>query len=433
MITRTILWLVILINPLVAQGLFEDALSDERSESNLNYELNGYIRGGIYLGAMPEKTDYEFKSLYGETSMKLRVRKADFGNAFTEIRLRKAIRSGNPDITAVLREAFVNVYLGAFDLRIGQQIVVWGKADGYNPTNTITPMNLLTFSPDEDDRRESNFVIRSFLNWQTMRLELIWVPVYQPSVLPFSRVKLPEGFQFSAPDYPDTRIEHSAGAFKLHFEGVTIDGSLSYFNGYFPMPGIGAAPMDEITLNIYPTAYRTQSVGADFSTMVGKYGLRGEFAYRKPDKQEKIWQSIPNSQLEYILGIDREIGDFSLILKYIGKHVFDFSELGDSPDEVHQKICLWNRMVFSQLEKWTHSLSFRPAWKLFHEILDVELLGQVNFSTDEIFLKPKISYDLADDLNIAVGAQWYSGPDETLFGEINETLSACFIELKTSF
>ncbi|MBO8141154.1 MAG: hypothetical protein H0Z37_03100 [Firmicutes bacterium] len=38
-----------------------------------------------------------------------------------------------------LDEAYVDLYLDAADLRIGRQVINWGTADGFNPTNVINP------------------------------------------------------------------------------------------------------------------------------------------------------------------------------------------------------------------------------------------------------------------------------------------------------
>jgi hypothetical protein len=422
---------------LPAHSLFEDALQkDPSSSARFNYELNGYVRGVFYVGPIPEKSGYQTKDKYGEAALKLRLRTGRIGDAYGELRFRNVNNSEGSASAITLREAYVNAYLGAFDLRIGQQIVLWGKSDGYNPTNVITPLDLLVFSPDEDDRRISNFLIRAYYNWSVLRLEAIWVPVYESSVLPFSKVELPEGIQLGQPNYPDNAIEHSAIALKLHYEGASLDATLSYFNGLLPMPGLSACTENSI-LTIYPTAYRNHMLGADFSTTVGPYGLRGEFAYREPYEKEDTWQSIPNRQVEYILGVDREFGNFSMIVQYIGKHVFDYEELAQvdqsSPDFIKYKIALWNRILSGQLKKWTHAISFRLAWKLYHETLSLEILGQINLSTKEAFFKPKLSYELADNLALTMGVQIYHGPDDTLFGLLDKINSAGFIELKASF
>lgn len=43
-----------------------------------------------------------------------------------------------------LGEAYADVYLDAVDLRIGRQVINWGTADGFNPTNVINPRGALS-------------------------------------------------------------------------------------------------------------------------------------------------------------------------------------------------------------------------------------------------------------------------------------------------
>jgi hypothetical protein len=61
------------------------------------------------------------------------------------------------------------------------------------------------------------------------------------------------------------------------------------------------------------------------------------------------------------------------------------------------------------------------------------LFSYYNLTTEELYLRPKLSYDLADALNVVLGADFYSGPDETAYGIIDKALSAIFIELTASF
>jgi hypothetical protein len=57
----------------------------------------------------------------------------------------------------------------------------------------------------------------------------------------------------------------------------------------------------------------------------------------------------------------------------------------------------------------------------------------VNFTSREVLFRPKMSYDIADALTFTLGAELYSGPDDTLFELIDSTLNSVFVELKASF
>jgi hypothetical protein len=54
---------------------------------------------------------------------------------------------------AELLEGYAIVHFPAADLRFGKQIVAWGRADGLNPTDNLTPRNFLVLLPNDEDQR----------------------------------------------------------------------------------------------------------------------------------------------------------------------------------------------------------------------------------------------------------------------------------------
>ncbi|HDP98736.1 MAG TPA: hypothetical protein ENN22_06085 [bacterium] len=434
-----VIWLSLTIS-LSAQDLFESAIVEGDQLSSSNYELNGHLRAVIFGGKTDNKNEAEIKSSYGEAGLKLRLRQQHFGDAFAEIRFRKG-QEFNQSLSEVnLREAFVNVYLGKFDLRIGHQIVVWGRADGFNPTDNITPKNMLVRSPDEDERREGSFVLRSFYNSQLLRLEAIWAPVFTPSVLPIDVVELPEGVAFGSAHYPDANIKNGSVALKLNLISPSFEASLSYFNGYYPLPGIDMTEprfsVSGVRFELIPRPYRMHIIGSDFATTAGSYGLRGELAYRKAlnDYRKQIY--IPNPDFQWVAGVDREIGDFSIVLQYIGRYVADFTEKKSpvNPFELPAfEVEMKNRLFASQLHRLSHAVSFRSAVNLLHQTLKLEFAGICNFTTEETLFRPKITYLLADAMQMTLGGEIYRGSDDTLFGLVDDLLSAIYFEMKLSF
>ena len=424
---------------LFSQSLFEQATSKDEEKP---YELNGYLRGTLFLGKVPDKNSTEIKSGYGEASLKLRLRKQGFGDAFAEVRFRSGHEFQKTLSEIDLREAYVNAYVGPFDFRIGHQVVVWGRADGWNPTDNITPRNMIIRSADEDDRRLANFLIRSYYNLHPVRFEAIWIPVYSSSYIPTDLVPFPPGILLEEPDNPDMKLKNSTFALRLNLELPSIDGSVSYFNGYNPMPGIMAeipeVMVPNVALNVFHKPYRMHIFGADFSTVVGgSWGLRGELAYRRPHQDHKMFIHIPNADLQYVVGLDKELmKNFSLIVQYIGRYVLDFEKLErptNPADFPFYEIKLKNRLISFQQYEASHSFSCRAAWQSMNELLSIEVFGFVNFTSSEALFRPKMTYDIADALTFTLGAELYSGPNTTLFGLVDSTLSAFFMELKASF
>ncbi len=420
-----LLYFLIFSFPVCSQSLFESALSESNSQQELKYQLNGYFRGGLFA------SDEIIREKYAEGALKIDIKGNKYGNAYTELRYRT---SGNDDDDNEfwLREGYVNLYFGKFDFRIGQQVVVWGRADGFNPTNNITPADFTAFSPDEDDKRLSNFVAKGTYNFYPFKLEFDWVPGYRASVLPFANATLPTGVSWGDDQNPSSKWKNSSFGVKFDVEKPAFDGSLSYFNGYHKMPGLHYT-LSSTGAEVFTQPWQTQVLGADFSTTTGSHGVRGEFAYTVPDEDTDSLFSVPCRQLEYTLGIDHEWGNFSLIVQYVGKYIFDFSKKNNLQSDLSQEANRWNRMLFAQQEAWNHSVSIRPSVNLFHETLTCEMLGLTNFSTEECFLMPKATYTISDALEFCVGTQLFFGPGDTLYGFIEDSRNAGFAELKISF
>ena len=198
---------------LKAQSLFESSLSESGPAGEAKYQLGGYMRGGVF------GDDENILDKYAEGALKLNITGNDFGDAYAEMRYRV---SGNSDFSdhIWLREGYVNLYLGRFDFRIGQQIIVWGRADGFNPTNNITPADFTNYSPDEDDRRQSNFVAKATYNFQLLKLEIDWVPFYRATKFSLENATLPMGVDWSENQWPDPTWKNSSIGLKLDYQGA---------------------------------------------------------------------------------------------------------------------------------------------------------------------------------------------------------------------
>ncbi len=431
-------------NLVSAQSLLDNINSDESSSVKTFYtDFSGFVRGVSYLGRTNDHSSAEFKSIYGDASFRVKSSFGGFGKAYVEARMYKGLEFGMDRQSIALREAWVSIIAGNFNMSLGQKIIVWGKADGINPTNNITPVNTLLRSPDPDDMRMGNFLTQLEYRFSpAIKLEGIWVPKYKPSLLPWQFAELPPGVNLKEGVYPDAKLENGSFAGKLYLDFPTIDASLSYFNGYGLNPGLNLGvpeyiPGDTLVIqNIITKAYRLQTVGFDFSTTIGKFGFRGEAAWMIPIDDYKTEIYVPNPDIWYVLGMDRSFGNFQLILQYIGRYVIDFEELKPPVDEMGQLIYgieQGNRMFQMQQNEWSHSLSARASLNLFYETLNLEVFSLMHFTTDEYMVIPKITYSISDGLSIAAGMEWYSGVYNTLYNLIENPFNSVFLQLKAFF
>ncbi|MBN1608210.1 MAG: hypothetical protein JW940_16380 [Polyangiaceae bacterium] len=444
-------------------GLFEEGVADTGSSSSgdvgpLRFDLNGFVRGDAYVGKAIGSARGEIKAGYGELALQLRAKAGSHGDAYADARLRYGQQGDTRDLFLDLREAYADLYWGALDLRLGHQIIVWGRADGLNPTSNLTPVDWRVHSPNEDDRRLANFGARAFLNFSPVRLEGVWMPLYRPVELP--PLEYPSFITLANPRYPAPELQNGEFAGKVDLQLSSFEMSASFTRGYAPMPGLvrsGYGPTNRPTeVFISRRAYKHHVVGFDFSTSVAEpLMLRGEAAYRHP-AQRGGRRYIPRPDLQYVLGADRGFGPVHVILQYMGRYVFDWKREPGMPDTgmintlydadvftaylqeqvtpiLEDELAQRNQILFSQTEGVQHLVSGRIEWLTLHETLSLQATGLYNFTTKEWLAYPKLAYHINDQVSTTVGGEIYAGPDDTLFGQIDESLTAGYAELKCSF
>jgi hypothetical protein len=304
-----------------------------------------------------------------------------------------------------------------------------------------------------------NFLLRGRYTIKSrIRLEGIWVPVYRHSIYRFDLFDMPDFVNFTNPYHPAAALKNGSFAGKVEGLFDRFDGSISWFSGYDPMPGIVAGPLPETpgenpVINLYARPFRQQTAGLDFSTGLGSVGIRGEAAYRFPDPayKEKIY--VPNRDLRYVLGIDRSFGIFNLMLLYSGLYVFDYEEMqmmGNFPEidpEMLRQQVVWdmlgplmgqqlagfNRVIFDQTKEITHTLALRPTISLFYEVLKAEVFGMYNFTTREWTVMPGVTWSISDNLKLGIGGQYFEGPANTRNDLIAPVFNGGFMELRYTF
>lgn len=431
------------------QGLFENAENELQSDaegSSKGIGLSGYVKGALF-GNSDATGAAAIQGAYAELALKVDASRASLGKAFAEVRFSPGIQYGVYSSLPAVREAWVATSPGPCNFVLGKKILAWGRADGINPTNNLTPMNSLVLSSEYDDTRLGAMLAQASVSLGNISIEGVWLPLYSADSLLLGGVELPPEVTINELDSPGPELENSGFAFRGDFSFPAIDGSLSYFNGYRTLPGFDYAfSTNGITLT--PTAYRVQVIGMDFSTTAGAFGIRGEGAVTLPfDESEKV-KFVPARHASYVLGVDRDIGSFSLLVQYSGLAVFDFKELPKpvlndpsnpiaqimyAAEEAEMQMRRINRLFTGTDDETSHSLTGRIGWRGLHETLEMELAGLYNITTEEYAVNPKLSYDIADALTVSMGGRLVRGPEESLNDLVSDLLTNAYLELKYSF
>lgn len=417
------------------------------SASAQHAEFNGFTRGSAFGGG----ETYDYASVFGEMGLQTRF---DQGNTFlfSDLRFRTGLDFGEKISSFQIKEAYAAYRGEKVDIVLGNQIVQWGRTDGFNPTNNISSYDYFFLSGDPDDQKISSFMLRMRyrLN-QNIDLDLIGIPFFVPSVYRYDLFDFGDAASFGKAAMPDKTFENGSIGARVNFEYPGIGFSVSYFNGYDPFYGFDVSNIDwssgaPLVTNI-ATPYHKQSFGADFAIPVSSWIIRGEVAWNLNEESEASI-NIPNPNLAYVAGIETSFAGVTTILQYIGKYDLEFTELEiptitDPTDPmammqyanalIYYESESYNRHIFNQTEELNHGIALMLSRSFAFDLLNLELAGYYNITTEEFLVRPKIAYKMSDGLTLSVGANYMDGPENTVFDYSGKVLNGAFIELKATF
>lgn len=344
------------------------------------------------------------------------------------VRNEDLLRSAAPQ--GLLRELYLDVSLGPIDFRLGKQIVVWGRADGINPTDNISPRDLTLLVPDDADQRSGTYAARGRYFLGDVSLAAWWLPGFFPNVIPIPALPPPLVRTEALPSAVDSLGQ---GAFKLEETGGRIDWSLSYFDGYDRSPDLGAEAVSPTEVDVLLRHHRVRVAGGDFAANVGRFGLRGEAAFT-------FTQGWTGRDLETkkpfffaVLGVDRTIGEYlNVNAQYLVRVVTNYDSPFDVSDPLTRELAITQAIVNGQADRVQQGGTFRVADKWFNETLEADLSGVFFVPRFNWAIRGKGAYALSDRWKVVVGFDYFEGATPSFF-QVLQKNSTVFTELRLSF
>jgi hypothetical protein len=247
-----------------------------------------------------------------------------------------------PTRYAIARPAdvYIDIVTSRFDVRAGAARLVWGRLDEFQPTDVVNPIDLSRFLME--GRSEARLAVglvraRTFLPRSTT-LEAIVVPHFRRGRFdqldedssPFNLTRtsgIPEGMPEERVTENPRGIEGLQGGLRLSSTTARVDWSVSAYRGRraFPISTIGAdlevgPDYDGMPVVVIRESFpRFTMIGADFETVRGLWGIRGEAAAFVEDELQVAGTDlnvgaygIPGRSVNAGIGIDRRAGDYRI-------------------------------------------------------------------------------------------------------------------------
>lgn len=337
-----------------------------------------------------------------------------------------------------MREIYMDLYFKNFDIRLGKQQIVWGKADGVFITDIVSPLNLTEFLlPDFDEIRIGVIAAKIDYYIGNSTLEAILIPQFTPIERPASN-----SIWYIQPEFPATptfdwsqseiapSLENSEVFLKYSLITSKIDIELMgaytwddnpamHVQKEFGMDTSTTPPQPILTgLNITPMHHRLGVAGGSFSSEIKGFILRGEAAYYNG----KYFQTedpmatdalIQKDYLHYVVGLDFSIGTVKLSGQFIQQYILDYDD----------------KMTNSEI---LNTATVMARYDMLRETLHLELFSYIGITNADALIRPKVTYDFDDSFSILLGANIFVGDREGQFGQYQDN-SMIYTKIKYNF
>jgi len=321
-----------------------------------------------------------------------------------------------------LRELYYERSAGDWYLALGKQQVVWGKADGLKVLDVVDPQSFREFIlEDFDQSRIPLWTISAERPLGDWTLQLLWIPDQTYHALPrqdgtyaFTSPRVvpqaPPGVaaQVEKPERPDRVVADSDAGVRLSGFIAGWDLSLNYLYQYNNAPALhqdfvpGPTPLVELT----PHYHRTHLFGGTFSRALGDWVVRGELGYFThrdfPTADSADADGVEESpELSYVLGLDWS----GITDTFLSAQLFQ-SWLTDRGAGVSQP-------------RLDTTLTFLARREFWNDTLTAEVLWIANTQDGDGLVRPKIAYDVGDNLAVWGGLDVFYGDKDGLYGEFD--------------
>lgn len=321
-----------------------------------------------------------------------------------------------------IREVYLDLKLGKFDIRAGRQIITWGVGDLVF-INDVFPKNwvaLLSGQPLQYLKFGSDALNINFFPGFAS-LQMIVIPFYQADVLPRGeRLLAFDPF----PDItnrkevqPEMKFKNTQIAARLYRYLGKFDVSLYFYRGFRGSPpGMVINPDEGLLtfthprLNVYGGSLQGAFLNGVLSLGVGYYDSREDPEGTNP--------GIENSQIRFLVGYQRALSEnLTFGFQYYGERIQNYSSYERTLPP-----------TFPKRKELRHTLSLRITRFFKYQALRASFFMFYSPNEKDYYMNPEIRYELGNGLWIAAGGILMGGAENhTLFGQFEKNDNIYFV------
>lgn len=323
---------------------------------------------------------------------------------------------------------YLNLAFNHINLRLGNQIVRWGKADEISPLDVVNPEDLTRgFTRPRADRKIPTPIANAEFLTDVVSLQGIYIPFFEPSEFHYTD---DDWAMFGHLDKtaPTFTVGEELPAQTLRDAGyggrVTaaigrVDVALVYLNHRRNLPSMKpypfsipedrnkkSTPADLVALSTttgtMPQFHylREELYGLEFETTVGSVGLRGDASY--VSSQSFITSTLQEQRRPVITGV--------LGFDYSGPNNFYINCSAS-----HAQIQDYDESLAPN-DKSSSTMSANLSIELLSGNIKLSYLGIINLTDNSFFHNPKVNLNFIPNVGLEAGVDIYGGAPYTQLG-----------------
>jgi hypothetical protein len=327
-------------------------------------------------------------------------------------------------VYAELRELYVQGQIGKVWLRAGKQQVVWGQADGLKVLDVVNPQNFDEFIlPAFEDSRIPLWTLQSEIPIGKAQLQLLWIPdttmhdippadgVFAFTAPRFVGAPPPPGVavRVEDPRRPDDALRNSDVGARLSgfWKGWDLTANALWHYDDVPIPFrtidlTGVVPQ----IRVEPGYRRTPVLGGTASNAFGNLTVRAEIAAQldrwfptdDPGDRDGVART---TEVGWVLGADW----YGFPETLLSAQLFQ-SGLTQHP----------NGLLRDRIDTTVTLLARR---QLRNETLTLETIWIHDLNDGDGLVRPRVEYELRDDVQVWAGFDVFYGTSRGTFGEFD--------------
>ena len=379
------------------------------------YDSTNYIEDDLTLSEIRAQLEYgAFLGPNGEFKVKADLIKDTFSEE-TEIDF---------------REGYVWLYPSPnFEVKAGRQILTWGTGDLVF-INDLFPKDYQSFFIGRDQeylKAPTNALKFSFFPKGAI-VDLVVMPTFTADqYITGERLAYfnQNNGQLAKQDFsqnvenPEQDWGNSELALRIknNYRGHEL--AFYSYRGFHKQPtakSLSSQKMIFPRLNVYGVSWRSRLLGGITNAELGYYDSKAD------DNGTKA--TIPNDYFKWLVAYKRDLGnDWTLGLQYYVEQMQDYNNYKASLPSGYQYLKDENRQV----------TTLRLTKELYRKTLKLDLFSFYSPSSEDGYLRPTLSYDWTDNINVALGGNIFFGTEHyTKFGFMEDN-SNLYARLRYSF